>query len=589
MEEFELELENRIKNLMWTVSGDYSLEFKPDLAAFARSKYVALYDGIKQGAFARYFNREEYSLYLVKKIYLHAVEAPLMDLAQLCIEFAVSGKIIAEREGVSDIRRRACEDILDMDFHKLMGNPAGQLKAALFREILNGKGKTEARLRYFMDMVQALSNAESTGKLIETTDKLYNELIDPYFEKNQGNLSRVLAVTLEELAEFSWEDYLEEEALEDTLETYLDKVTENMTNLDTRETEQKEEQENKADENAKRILVVDEEALEKMYSYVERNYGKTYLSHRDEKKINALVCRGIHSDCSLYFTKGILKAPVLRNYQYEYAKKQKGKNLYEYHNNHRVVKNNIRLLTDMLKKTLIMRDEKEEALSDRGVLLPSRLWRVGRTNNAQVFKREIYEDSSRFVVDVLIDASGSQRSRQGQVAIQAYILSEALSNVGIPHRVMSFCTFWDYTVLHNFRDYDADRSENSNIFEYVTSSNNRDGLAIKAAGCELLQREEEHKILIVLSDGKPYDVILNRPNARNPKPYHGEYAVKDTGFAVRKLRNQGVCVLGVFAGEEKDLQAEKRIFGKDFAYIRNISGFSPVVGRYLMKQLEKNT
>lgn len=589
MEEFELELENRIKNLMWTVSGDYSLEFKPDLAAFARSKYVALYDGIKQGAFARYFNREEYSLYLVKKIYLHAVEAPLMDLAQLCIEFAVSGKIIAEREGVSDIRRRACEDILDMDFHKLMGNPAGQLKAALFREILNGKGKTEVRLRYFMDMVQALSNAESTGKLIETTDKLYNELIDPYFEKNQGNLSRVLAVTLEELAEFSWEDYLEEEALEDTLETYLDKVTENMTNLDTRETEQKEEQENKADENAKRILVVDEEALEKMYSYVERNYGKTYLSHRDEKKLNALVCRGIHSDCSLYFTKGILKGPVLRNYQYEYAKKQKGKNLYEYHNNHRVVKNNIRLLTDMLKKTLIMRDEKEEALSDRGVLLPSRLWRVGRTNNAQVFKREIYEDSSRFVVDVLIDASGSQRSRQGQVAIQAYILSEALSNVGIPHRVMSFCTFWDYTVLHNFRDYDADRSENSNIFEYVTSSNNRDGLAIKAAGCELLQREEEHKILIVLSDGKPYDVILNRPNARNPKPYHGEYAVKDTGFAVRKLRNQGVCVLGVFAGEEKDLQAEKRIFGKDFAYIRNISGFSPVVGRYLMKQLEKNT
>ena len=106
MEEFELE--NRIKNLMWTVSGDYSLEFKPDLAAFAKSKYVALYDGIKQGAFARYFNRKEYSLYLVKKIYLHAMEAPLMDLAQLCIEFAVSGKIIAEREGVSNIRRRAC-------------------------------------------------------------------------------------------------------------------------------------------------------------------------------------------------------------------------------------------------------------------------------------------------------------------------------------------------------------------------------------------------------------------------------------------------------------------------------------------------
>ena len=79
----------------------------------------------------------------------------------------------------------------------------------------------------------------------------------------------------------------------------------------------------------------------------------------------------------------------------------------------------------------------------------------------------------------------------------------------------------------------------------------------------MLQREEEHKILIVLSDGKPYDVILNRPNARNPKPYYGDYAIKDTGFAVRRLRNQGVCVLGVFAGEEKDYR-QRRKFRKGF-------------------------
>ena len=53
MDELELERENRIKNLMWTVSGDYALDFKPDLAAFDRSGFVALYDGIKQGAFAK--------------------------------------------------------------------------------------------------------------------------------------------------------------------------------------------------------------------------------------------------------------------------------------------------------------------------------------------------------------------------------------------------------------------------------------------------------------------------------------------------------------------------------------------------------
>ena len=436
-------------------------------------------------------------------------------------------------------------------------------------------------------MVEGLENAEDTMELIKVTDQLYNEIADPYFERQHGNLEQVLAVTLEDLAEFSWKDYLNEEALNNDLETYLDKVSENMIHLDQVETG--EDQENTEKETPKkRVLVVDEKALQKMYSYVERNYGKTFLKEAEEKRLNHLLCRGIHGDCSLYFTKGILKDSVLRNYQYEYARKQKDKNLYEYYDNHRLVKNNIQILTDTLKKTLTMRDEAEETLSDRGVILPARLWRIGRTKDARFFKRELHAESSSFVVDVLIDASGSQRSRQGQVAIQAYILSEALSNVGIPHRVMSFCTFWDYTILHQFRDYEADRKENSNIFEYITSSNNRDGLAVKAVGYGLAAREEEHKILIILSDGRPYDVILNRPNARNPQPYYGKYAVQDTGFEVRKLRNQGICVLGVFAGEEKDLAAEKKIFGKDFAYIRSISGFSPVVGRYLTKQLDKD-
>ena len=140
--------------------------------------------------------------------------------------------------------------------------------------------------------------------------------------------------------------------------------------------------------------------------------------------------------------------------------------------------------------------------------------------------------------------------------------------------------------MHRFRRYDDPRSENDNIFNYVTSSNNRDGLAIRTAGYDLLQREEEKKIMIILSDGRPYDVIINRSNAKNPEPYQGKAAIADTATEVRRLRNLDVSVLGVFAGEEKDLATEKKIFGKDFAYIRDIANFSKIVGRYLTKQLE---
>lgn len=588
-EEFELELENRIKNLIWTVSGDYTLDVKPDIESYHRSHAVGLYDGIKQGAFARYFNREELSLYLMKKIYLHGEEGPLMSLAQLCIEWSVAERITKEREGIKEIRKKALEDILEMDFSRLAASEPGRLKLMLFKECLNGSEPATNRMRAFMEQVQALSDAKETIELIHTIDKLYNAMVDPNFEKCYGNLETVLAVSLEELAEFSWKDYLEEEALEESFGTYLEHLNEAMTNLDKMELDQETKKEEPEEETSqkKKILVVDEEALSKMHSYVQRNYGIGYLSETEEKRRNLLLCRGIHSDCSLYFTEGVLKHAVLRNYQYEYAKKQRDKNRYEYYNNHRMVKNNIRQLSDMLKKALVMRDEVQETISDRGRIVPSRLWRVGRSHDSRVFLRKLNHDNSDFVVDVLIDASGSQRKRQGQVAMQAYILSEALSIANVPHRVMSFCTFWDYTILHRFREYEDDRSANENIFEYNTSSNNRDGLAIKAAGYELLNREEEHKILIVLSDGRPYDVILNRPNARNPQPYQGKYAISDTAFEVRKLRSKGVCVLGVFAGEEKDLPAEKKIFGKDFAYIRDVAGFSGIVGRYLLKQLER--
>ncbi|WP_461820995.1 cobaltochelatase CobT-related protein [Blautia stercoris] len=588
-EEFELELENRIKNLIWTVSGDYTLDVKPDIESYHRSHAVGLYDGIKQGAFARYFNREELSLYLMKKIYLHGEEGPLMSLAQLCIEWSVAERITKEREGVKEIRKKALEDILEMDFSRLAASEPGRLKLMLFKECLNGSEPATNRMRAFMEQVQALSDAKETIELIHTIDKLYNAMVDPNFEKRYGNLETVLAVSLEELAEFSWKDYLEEEALEESFGTYLEHLNEAMTNLDKMELDQETKKEEPEEETSqkKKILVVDEEALSKMHSYVQRNYGIGYLSETEEKRRNLLLCRGIHSDCSLYFTEGVLKHAVLRNYQYEYAKKQRDKNRYEYYNNHRMVKNNIRQLSDMLKKALVMRDEVQETISDRGRIVPSRLWRVGRSHDSRVFLRKLNHDNSDFVVDVLIDASGSQRKRQGQVAMQAYILSEALSIANVPHRVMSFCTFWDYTILHRFREYEDDRSANENIFEYNTSSNNRDGLAIKAAGYELLNREEEHKILIILSDGRPYDVILNRPNARNPQPYQGKYAISDTAFEVRKLRSKGVCVLGVFAGEEKDLPAEKKIFGKDFAYIRDVAGFSGIVGRYLLKQLER--
>ena len=583
LEDNQMEIENRIRNLMWTVSGNYDLNTRLDLESFSRSKYISLYDAIKQGAFAKYYDTNALSMYIVKKSFYGVEEPVLMNIAQLCVDMAVYQKIVSERPGVCNIRRKAFEAMLELDFDKMNKSFIGRVKLEILRQFLNGRGRAEKRIQDVCDRIYQLEDARDMMEIIRTIDFIYNSAIDRSFEKKHGDLEFVLNTSVEELAEATWQDFLDEEMYESVLEQLVDQVNQQVVSLEDQN--QKEEKQDKGPKK-KSIVVLDEKALEKMNSYMQLNFGKSYLSEAEQKKTDRRLCNGAHADCSLYYTDGILEHPVLVNAQYVNAKKQADKNLLLLRNSKNMTKRNVDILTDNLKRSLVTRTQQDELLADHGQILPNRLWKLGRSEDTKLFQRIIRQNQTDFVVDILMDASGSQRDRQSQVALQAFIISEALSNVQIPHRVMSFCTFWDYTVMQRFREYDAPKSENRKIFQYTTSSNNRDGLAIRAAADSLLQREEENKILIVLSDGRPNDVIVNRPNSKNPKAYCGDYAVKDTAQEVRKIRNKGVFVLGVFAGKEQDLQAEKKIFGKDFAYIKDIRNFSNVVGQYLQKLLD---
>lgn len=583
IEEYEMEIENRIRNLMWTVSGDYALNTRLDVASFSKSKYISMYDAIKQGAFAKYFDTNALSMYIVKKLFYGVEEPVLMNIAQICVDLAVYQKIVKERPGVCNIRRKAFDAMLDKDFRKMNDSFIGRVKLEIIRQFLNGKGTAEKRIQDVLDVLYPLEAASDTMEIIQAVDRIYNFAIDRSFVRKHGDLEFVLNTSIEELAEATWQDFLDEEMYESVLEQLVDQVNQQVVSLEEKESAE----EKKQDEPKKKsVVVLDEKALEKMNSYMQLNFGKSYLSEAEQKRTDRRLCNGAHADCSLYYTDGILQNPVLINAQYVNAKKQTDRNLLLLRNSKNMVKRNVDIMTHNLKRSLVTRTQQEELLAEYGSIIPSRLWKVGRTEDTKLFRRVIRQNETDFVVDILMDASGSQRDRQSQVALQAFIISEALSNVQIPHRVMSFCTFWDYTVMQRFREYDAPKSENRKILQYTTSSNNRDGLAVRAAADSLLQREEENKILIVLSDGRPNDVVVNRPNSRNPKPYCGDYAVKDTAQEVRKARNKGVYVLGVFAGKEQDLQAEKRIFGKDFAYIKDIRNFSNVVGQYLQKLLD---
>ena len=378
-----------------------------------------------------------------------------------------------------------------------------------------------------------------------------------------------------------------DEQMEDIIQKYLSDLKKKMMSLDIRNKKKKRfyfspenEEVPESSEN------INPQAVRRIREYVELNYGKSYLSESEQARVNRKFCTGIHKNCILYLTDGILQNPVIKNNQYRFSQLQFEKNKAYYGNNHWIIKRNISELAESLKRAFIIRKDDFVSRSDAGQLVAERLWKIGRTDDDKLFNRKKRSEDSEFVIDVLIDSSGSQAGRQAQVAAQGYIISEALSQAGIPHRVTGYCAFWGYTVLQRFRDYEDSRETNERIFQFRAYANNRDGLALKTVCSSLMERPEKNKILIVLSDGKPCDMSIQRPGTRQPKIYDGEGAVKDTAYEVRRARNQGIFVIGIFVGNEEELSVEKRIYGKDFAYIRNISNFSRMVGTFLRRQID---
>lgn len=74
-----------------------------------------------------------------------------------------------------------------------------------------------------------------------------------------------------------------------------------------------------------------------MQEYVALNYGKNYLSPLEQEKRRNRLCTGIHANCLLHDTKGILQDPVIVNNQYRFNQLQFEKNRMYYYSNSRFI------------------------------------------------------------------------------------------------------------------------------------------------------------------------------------------------------------------------------------------------------------
>jgi len=103
----------------------------------------------------------------------------------------------------------------------------------------------------------------------------------------------------------------------------------------------------------------------------------------------------------------------------------------------------------------------------------------------------------------------------------------------------------------------------------------RMGAAIRHVAAELEQRPNRHRLLLVLTDGKPNDT----------DHYEGRFAVEDTRMAVREARREGLTVFGVTIDAEAR-QYFPAIFGRSgYAIVTRPSGLAnalPLLYRQLI-------
>lgn len=327
-----------------------------------------------------------------------------------------------------------------------------------------------------------------------------------------------------------------------------------------------------------------EEILKK---HISAYFGEPLYDERTTAELERKLCSDSHKNCRLYYALGSdAYDRKLRGHSANRRKealKQMAANRAAYEADALRNRNSILRLTERIRNAMMAHLQPTVSRTASGSLEIGRVWRGLYLDDDKVFTRILQSDPGDLCVDILLDASYSQTKRQALVSSQGYMIAEALTRCRIPVRVSSFCSISGYTILTRYRDY-FEWENNHRIFHFFTTGCNRDGLALRAMCREMEAAPCEHRILILLSDARPHDIIKFRQNGQYVN-YSESNSILNTASEVRSLQHQGIAVICVFTGDDEDVPAAHTIYGRNFARIRSLEQFADTVGTLIQNQI----
>ena len=253
-----------------------------------------------------------------------------------------------------------------------------------------------------------------------------------------------------------------------------------------------------------------------------------------QKELKDIPQNKIHADCRYQFRREVdISENSLRNYQ-KIAKESR-----------QVAKRLEKLAEEILQR--------KEGGTLKGLYMGKRLSKgeLYRRDGKLFEKKLLPEEEPSLAFAVLVDVSGSMNGERienaRKAALALYWFCEALSipvlvyghSTHDPHRfsadeVVDICSYAEFDSI--------DGNDAVRIAGMETIGCNRDGAALRYVGERLSKREEETKILVLISDGKP-----------NGKEYYGESARKDLLETKHCLEKRGIHLFAAAIGEDREL------------------------------------
>lgn len=558
----------RAANIVWNCAGSY--DFRPDFRAYDADGRADLYWNCIFGAARRHY---DYSVFeaLFRAVQQYEDAEIYENLLWIGLEGCVYQHELGERPALSRLRQSYARQYVRENSH---------VEDFQFDKALS--------LAHFQRVVGL------------------NPRLDPYMEKLLNELEFPPELTAQEISEranellLRWFHIRAEERKKELKNRLVQSFKRNKSKQDNRSFRRfgigllqhpQNSYGGSAAEGGQNKELKTKMSAEELRRFMETKYGRSIYSPAHTDKLERSLCVGRHEFCHLLVTRGDRPDAAAIQNGFEALSRQREaaqieRNRQSFRANIAQNRTSIARLTEKIQNSVLLHLQCSPTRANAGSLDGGRVWRAVHFGDERVFIKPEADDSGGLSVDILLDASTSQKSRQEIVSAQGYMVAESLTRCGIPCRVMSFCSMTGYTVLRIFRDYEHP-ADNRRIFEYVSNGCNRDGLAISAARELMHESCCEHRMLIVLSDVKPNDVVKTRARATEDSiPYEKQAGITDTALEVRRARAEGIAVICVFTGDDEDVPAAKLVYGSDFTRIKSLDMLAEAVGRLIQNQIK---